>query len=317
MKTNKLILCVFGFALLFIVGAARAADAPKLTFKFTKKSVPGALQTIVAGINNEGVMVGQYQDKGKGFYHGYVLSGKKLTTLDVPNGHNTGATGINFNGAISVVGSYISSHGKSVGFRYTPRTKQFTDIPGPEGATSSYAKGVNDRGWIVGDYQDSSGVYHGFLLKGKKYTILDVPGAVVTSPNGINNEGNIALTWLDSNFAYKGALYNYKSRKYQPIDVPGAGPIGSQATCINNEGDITFWWWDSSRLVHGALCTKCASKKGRKFYKFVYPQAADTAADTYPNGINDNHAFVGNYDDSVNGFLLGFEATFKITNNNH
>ena len=35
MKTNKAMLCVLGSMLLFTVAAASAADAPKLTFKFT------------------------------------------------------------------------------------------------------------------------------------------------------------------------------------------------------------------------------------------------------------------------------------------
>jgi uncharacterized membrane protein len=261
----------------------------------------GEFQTQVAEINNNGVMVGYYQD-AKGYYHGYILNGKKLTRLNHPKGTNTLATAINFNGQIKVVGSYTNSSGNSVGFRYTPATKKFTDIPSPKGATSSYTGGMNDKGWIVGGYQDSSGVSHGFLLQGKKYTSLDVPDATASYAYGINNKGNITLTWVNSSSAYEGALYNYSAKTYTTINVPGAN--GSEASYINNEGDITFWWIDSSGTVHGALFMHAANK----FYTFDYPKAA---GGTYPNGINDKNALVGQYQHSVNGPVSSFRATFK------
>ena len=62
MKSGKALLLVLS-VLLFVI-AATAADAPTLTFKFTTVRVPGAL-TSVEGINNAGVIVGQYQ-AGKG-----------------------------------------------------------------------------------------------------------------------------------------------------------------------------------------------------------------------------------------------------------
>jgi len=83
MKNCKSMLCVLGFALACSVHA-RAGDEPKLTFKFTKANIPGALQTYTYGVNNAGVMVGSYRDKSSG--HGYILNGKKLTKLDDPKG---------------------------------------------------------------------------------------------------------------------------------------------------------------------------------------------------------------------------------------
>jgi hypothetical protein len=62
MKTNKSMLCVFGLMLLFTAVAATAADAPKRTFKFKPVEIPGAPDTVVNGVNNEGALVGQYKD---------------------------------------------------------------------------------------------------------------------------------------------------------------------------------------------------------------------------------------------------------------
>jgi len=292
------VLCVLGFA----VALASAADAPKLTFKFTNANVPGASQTLASAINNRGVMVGGYQDKS-GVVHGYILDGKKLTKVDHPNTTYTLLSGINFNGPIAVVGYYTNSSGASAGFRYTPKTKRLANIPNPKGATSLWTGGMNDWGWIVGWYQDSNGNDHGFLLQGKKYTVLDVPGALETYAYGINNQGDITLTWADSKYLYEGALYNGKT--YQVINVPGA-PGGSEASFINNENDVTFWWLDSAGYTHGALCPQCDSK-GRTFYKFDYPKADET----YPNGINDKNAILGEYQDTENGPIASFEATWK------
>jgi len=298
MKISRLTSCVLGLT----VALASAAHAPKLTFKFTNANVSGAAATLVAEINNRGVMVGQYLDSN-GVLHGYILDGKNLTTLDDPNGTGTFVSGINFNGPIALVGYYTNSSGNSVGFRYSPRTKKFTDIPNPKGATSLWTGGMNDRGWIVGYYQDSNGVVHGFLLQGKKYKVLDVPGTLATYAYGINNQGYVTLTWVDSKYLYEGALYN--GTTYQVINVPGA-PGGSEASFINNQNDVTFWWLDSAGYTHGALCPQCDSK-GRKFYKFDYPKSVAT----YPGGINDKNAIVGQYQDTENGPASSFEATWK------
>ncbi len=177
MKTCKPVLRALAVVLAFAC-IAIAADAPKLTFKFTTTNVPGALQTFPAGVNNKGVTVGQYEDK-RGNFHGYVLKGKKLTKLDDPNGTHTGANGINYNKKYGemVVGYYRNTSGNDVGFLY--RNGTYTDVPGPAGATASGPQDINDMGWIVGWYFDSSNIQHGFLLQGNTYTTLDPPTSTI------------------------------------------------------------------------------------------------------------------------------------------
>jgi probable HAF family extracellular repeat protein len=65
------------------MAAATAADAPPLTFKFTTVSVPNAILTVAQGINNAGVVVGFYEDSSAKL-HGFMLNGKKVTTIDDP-----------------------------------------------------------------------------------------------------------------------------------------------------------------------------------------------------------------------------------------
>lgn len=210
-----------------------------------------------------------------------MFDGKNLTNLDNPNGTNTNPQGIPFNSESEVVGFYTNSNGNSVGFLYDAESQQFTDIPGPAGATSSAAEGINDQGWIDGFYTDSSGVTHGFLLQGENYTTLDVPGATATFPYGMNNKGNMAVTWVNSSGAYEGSFFNYKANTYTTINVPGAGTLGSEASFINNEGAITLWWFDVNGLLRSALL------RDGQYYKFDYPGAVETVA----NGINDKNVF--------------------------
>jgi uncharacterized membrane protein len=292
MRERKSVTCTLLGLLLTFVVSVTAADAPPLTFKFTTINVPGAIQTIPSGVNNSGVVVGEYQDKSQGWY-GYILDGKKLTKLDDPNGIDTACVGINLNGAIAIVGNYENFDGRITGFLY--QNGKFKDIPGPASAIASYAFGTNDSGEIVGSYLDSAGVTHGFLLKGKRYTTLDVPGGSWTEATGINNKGSVILIWLGAQ-NYETSLYNGKT--YKTINVPGASE--SEAVGINSEGDVTYAWFRSnSNIAHGALL------HAGKYFKFDDPKGAQT----YAEGINDHHLIVGTYQTS-RSVDLGFKATY-------
>ena len=298
MKNSKLMLCVLGSVLAFTVAAATAADAPKLTFKFSKTKVPGALQTLPSGISNSGVTVGQYEDSS-GVSHGYILKGKNLTTLDDPNGEagTTYANQITLNGTVAVVGAYLSPADSSVGFVY--KGGQYTDVPGPAGAVASVANGVNDYEAIVGAYTDSRGKTHGFLLTGNGYTTLDVPGSSATYAAGVNDKEDIVLYWLDSAGAFESSLHHGKGKTYKTINVPRA--TNSFASNISNKGDVSYEWLDSSGAAHGALL------HAGKYYKFDYPKAVLT----YGGGINDKSTIVGGYETKSKGPYSGFEASYK------
>jgi uncharacterized membrane protein len=294
-------LCVIGFMLLFTVAAATAADAPKLTFHFKPANVPGAVHTEPAGINNQGEMVGTYYDSSGG-YHGYILKGKNWTPLNDPNGTNTSAQGINYNGAILVAGYYLNSVGADVGFLYSAKTGTFTDIKGPTGAVAAQALGVNDKGEIVGAYWDSAGNEDGFLLRGKTYTILHIPGYAATSAIGINNKGDIVLQWIQSGVS-GASLTTNTGKTYTNIDVPRTERAGSNPNGINNADDVTFGWY-SQKGLRSALCIKC-NAGGRKYYKFTYPKGAQSFA----AAPNDKHAFPGAY--IATGGWSGYLATYK------
>jgi probable HAF family extracellular repeat protein len=274
--------------LLTLLSVAAVAESPKLTFTYTTIKVPGAQSTAVFGINNAGVMVGSYVDKG-GVRHGFRLSGGKLKKIDDPSGTNTYCFAINKTGAI--VGYYTTSSHSAQAFLY--QKGKFSDI-GPAKATGSQALGINDHGDINGNFGDSSGS-HGFLLKGGKYTTQDVPGASYTLGGGINNAGLMTEVWLDSSFNSDSSLYNGKT--YKTINVPGEPD--SDASAINNLGDIVYSWEGATDTYGGAL------RHGGKIYKFHVPKGDRT----FGYGINDHNVIVGAYT-TESGVLLGFSATY-------
>jgi uncharacterized membrane protein len=239
MKNCKSVFCVLAFALAFTVVAAIAADAPPLTFTFTKASVPRAMATSPGGINNAGMSVGLYTDSA-GVQHGYILKGTKVTTLDDPKAKagTTAGSNIQYN-STGVVGAYMNTAGVGVGFLY--KSGKYTDIPGPKGNKGAAANAINDTGTIVGNYTDSAGVIHGFLVKGGKYTTLTVPGGLGTVATGINNKGTIVAYYFVNSTGTLGSVMTTNNGKtFKKINVPGAGALGSGPLDINNENDICY-----------------------------------------------------------------------------
>src|SRR5262249_61850180 len=60
---------------------------------------------------------------------------------------------------------------------------------------------INDRGQILGNYDDNVGLPHGFLLDHGGFTTIDVsfPNALFTQVSGINNRGQVVGRYLTSN----------------------------------------------------------------------------------------------------------------------
>ena len=115
-------------------------------FTLSTVKVPGNLQAQLWGLNAAGVLVGSYV-ASDGTSHGLMISDGKVKNIDDPAGSNTICFGINSSNQI--VGVYSASSG-SQAFEYS--AGKFTDIPGPSGAVSSAAFGINDTGqylWVV------------------------------------------------------------------------------------------------------------------------------------------------------------------------
>jgi len=91
-------------------------------------------------------------------------------------------------------------------------------------ARQTVASGINPAGDIVGTFADGVGRQHGFMLSDGSFTMIDVPGAVATSGNGIGPGGNIVGNYV--------APYTPGVSDIAPADSPAYCPAAGSAACI-------------------------------------------------------------------------------------
>ena len=158
------------------------------------------------GIDNLGLIVGQYTDTATGTTPGFFYNGSTFTTLNpVVNAAVTNAQGVN-NGGL-VTGFYSTDGVHQHGFLYNSSTTQFTLLPDPSISNLVLTQflGINDNGMAVGYYQLPDGSQHGFIydIATQTYSFLDDPNAAlsglsITQITGINNAGEIAGFYVDA-----------------------------------------------------------------------------------------------------------------------
>lgn len=113
-----------------------------------------------AGINNAGQMVASYVDSG-GKFHGFLLDGGVLTTLDVDAEGATFTSAHDINDAGQIVGSYRDAGGRTRGFLLSEG--RYTTLDFDDQVTSTVVRGINNAGQVVGSYRDAGGRTHGFF----------------------------------------------------------------------------------------------------------------------------------------------------------
>jgi len=277
-------LCTFFLAVAPLTFAGEEAASGVSGFK--NVNAPGATETDSHAVNNKIIIAGDYVDSS-GVQHGMILNGKTLTSVDLKNCTTTpGITAISFYGINNknvVVGWCLDTiTGVDDAFSYF--NGKFVTIS-PPGATSTKAQGINDKAQIVGTYLDSANVEHGFVLKGTKYTTLDVPGGFINSDAwAINNKGLITIFAVKSS-AYHSFLFNGK--RYSPIDVPGE--THSLVTGIDSFGDRVYSVVDSSNKIHGAFFLNV---NGGTYFVF---NDSKGLTNTQASGLNDKLRIVGTY----------------------
>jgi len=246
-------------------GFLLAADGETFTIIDSPGAGTGTNQgTLVRAINPAGTIAGHYIDANNAF-HGFVRAPDGyITTFDDPKagtgtGQGTkvaGGTGINRRGVIA--GRYID--GKNVNHGYLRHLDgSFTTIDGP-GAVFSDCSDIAPNGTIVGYFQDTNNVYHGFSSTPpyKKITQLDDPNAGTGANQGtfgydINPAGTIMGYYIDTRGKNHGFQLAPDGTTYTTIDVPGA--TGTFPQTNNNKGAITGWYLDKNNASHGFLWT--------------------------------------------------------------
>jgi hypothetical protein len=162
---------------------------------------PGAAGTSLDGMSPWGEIVGFYcTDSACTDFHSFSRSVTgKFTSFDPPGAAISSAAVIT---PFEIVGGYWTAtpptnptlHG------YVLFNRQFTtiDFPGT-GNYGTFCGGANLQGDIVGQYYDSSGLIHSYLLSNGNFTSFDPPQATGGSvATGINVFDVIVGAWLDS-----------------------------------------------------------------------------------------------------------------------
>jgi uncharacterized membrane protein len=281
----------FLWPLALILALTLAGNA---TITWTTIDYPGAVRTEANGINNNGDIVGYYQDAVNFNFHGFLLSGGVFTTIDFPGADWTNAEGINDAG--DIVGTYsISSNPFApIGFISHNGVMRSFRVPG---RSYTSVHGINNNGDIVGESQLHTGTI-GFVWKrGYGLTRIVAPGAASTSVRGINNSGEIVgyfdngglgaqargfvlhdgiwqilhlslseETWaqgVNDNHQVAGTALQvgsfYKGFAIYNDDLLIVGRTPSDFVSvmgINNNADMVGWFYDNNSVFHGFVRTR-------------------------------------------------------------
>jgi hypothetical protein len=217
-------------------------------------------------------------------------------------------------------------------------TYTYSNIQVP-GSISTSPKGINNKGEVVGYYQNSSGVY-GFLLSNGNYTTISCSDATLgTFAFGINDNGVIVgyysvpfknygfvyvngecknLSDFGDSAPYAAAIndageivgsytsnsvshgFRLKENTYTEISVPNSSQTFAYG--INAHGDISGTYYDATGAQHGFLLHD-------GIYQTI--DAPNSAGTTSGVGLNDEDLVVGFYQDQGLKSYEGFVTNTK------
>ena len=259
--------------------------------RYTTLEVPGAtVETAASGINNGGQIVGGARGGGVPD-RGFLRDARgRYTTFRFPGARSTLAQKLNDRGRGQLTGLYSNTTDDPrdgadlAGFLRDARGR-YTRI-GVPGARTTTAYGINNRGQVVGQYQDANGRYHGYVWERGRFTTIDAPGAVATTPFDINERGQIVGVRLEADETFRGFVLD--RGRFRTVAAPGAA-ITFLAD-INNRGQIV-----------GATASELPAEAGQGFLLArgvngpFTPIGVPGAPSTVPLGLNDRGQISGAY----------------------
>jgi hypothetical protein len=307
-------------------GSAGAVIQPPLMaspgYRFVTVDHPAAVgQTYLTSIVSDGTAVGAYTD-GAGVTHGMVRKPNGvLRTVDVPNAAQTYLTGINDSGMLA--GTFADAAGAQHGFvRSRDGSFRQIDVPGADPTTtaiSEFGTGlgtsvatIDADGTVVGDWGDSEGASHGFVLRRHGQRVdLDAPGATTAQDPVFGFEGGTVAIRENARGQVVGSYSPDPRMALGALDLRGVLKTGprwttllpadadtSQAFAITNNGEVGGVAFDADGLNgYGWLW-----RNGRFTRIDAAPQAFfSTVADITSSGV-----LVGEYlspDFQVHGYI--------------
>jgi hypothetical protein len=191
-----------------VTGFDAGAFAP---WEFSAKGVLTAitkdgtdLDQVAQEITKAGVFTGDYTDPTTSLVVGYLGKNAQWTSDIKLKVKNSGFAGRAIDTAGDEAGWYYDpTTGLQRGWLLMKGSKKATLLDYPS-ATYTVVEGMNDNGYVTGQYEDTSSVIHGWVytIKTKKFTAINATGATLTQVWGINDNNVIALSASTGSFVY-------------------------------------------------------------------------------------------------------------------
>ena len=226
----------------------------------------------------------------------------KITKINPPGATYSWASGLNRQGK-TVVGAFTNAKGVLAGFEYVQ--SKYHTIVYPGAVKYTEANDVNDSNTIVGAFVGKDGYFHGYLLRGAKFTRYDVSkkAHVSTVIYGINNGGNFV---------------GYTAP--QGVDDIGFVKVGGKLTQFRVKGDTTIpFAINNSNDIVGLMIDPPPLSYSHGFHRDAKGKAIQIdfpgSHQTSCLGINDAGEITGLYVDSNNvahGYTL-IKGKFKTS----
>jgi hypothetical protein len=202
------------------------------------------LTTVFAGLNDTGILVGNYEPTTLGTYQSLASNGSIFLNITPPASLNTDfSAAFGINNLNQVVGTWEVQSDHEQGYLLSGGT--YTTINDPGYDTELY--GINNSGEIIGvNYPvGPDPVVTGFSYQGGVFTPLTVAGFSNIAPSAINDSGEIVGTVSNSN-DNEGPYESF-------VEIGGvsslfsiSGAVQTAITGVNNAGDLVGDYTDAN-----------------------------------------------------------------------
>lgn len=220
-----------------------------------------------------------------------------IATFDYPGtGNLTRPQKINDGGDIT--GEFVDAGGVTRGFVRFRNGSFSPPIVEPNQDILTDARAINNSRLVAG-YYFSLNVAHGFFLSGNTYTEFDLPGAINTYVNALNNAGDFAgnadLTTGNQAYVSLGGNVTY-------FTVPGAVTLSVYG--LNNLDQSVGAYFDSGSVYHGFSRDAAGT--------LTFPIDPPGSTQTFIFGNNDRGFMVGRFVDGTgtHGLLMTSPTRF-------
>jgi len=165
--------------------------------RYTQLDYPGAIETDLNGINSSGQISGYYLDTA-GLPHGFVYYQGTFSPVDFPGATDTAAIGINSRG--DIVGGYDDTSAITHGFAL--KNGQYRTVDAPF-SSQTQVLSINNFGHMAGyTWNDQNDPFSGFILGSSGFSRFDIPAALETFPNAINDYDEHGGTFYEYDIFY-------------------------------------------------------------------------------------------------------------------